>query len=352
METKIIEIKAPAKSSIAACEACKALRKGEIISFPTETVYALAGASSLPQVETKLYQLKERPKDKPFAFMVSSKEMISGLVSEISTIGERLIKRCLPGPLTLVFETKGATVGIRMPQDPIALDIIKGSCAPLISTSANLSGEQPAVSGKEVISQFRGKIGLIIDAGESKYKRASTVVLISANRWKILRRGVLSEKALRRCANTVILFVCAGNTCRSPLAEGICKNLLAEIIGVSPDNLEENGYTVTSAGTSASSPAPASENAIRIARDFGVDLTNHLSQPLTGQMVEAADRIFVTEKHQIEYLKEFSRVAYRKSELLGLDGEDIPDPAGGTIDDYRICASRIERALKARVEQL
>jgi protein-tyrosine phosphatase len=221
-----------------------------------------------------------------------------------------------------------------------------------LSTSANLSGQQPAVTGKEVVDQFRGRISVIIDAGETRFKGPSTVILISGNRWKILRQGVLSEHAVRRSANCIILFVCAGNTCRSPLAECICKSLLAEIVGVSIDRLEDNGYTVMSAGISCGGAMPASEMAIQIGREYGIDLTNHLSQRVTKEMLATADRIFVTERHQVKYLERLSGAASGTIELLSTDNEDILDPAGGTLSDYRICASRIEKALRERIDQL
>lgn len=352
MKTKIIEIKTPSDAFEAVEEARKALMKGYIISFPTETVYALAAGANIPGADELLFELKGRPKVKPFSLMVSSKGMINGLVKNISETARRLINRCLPGPLTLILETENSTVGIRMPADKIALDIIDSFGAPLISTSANLAGAPPAVSGKEVIREFDGKIGLIVDAGDTKYKTASTVVRVSGERWQILRKGALSELALRRSSNKIILFLCAGNTCRSPLAEGICRKHLCERLGVTPLELEDNGYTLISAGVSTAGAMPASENAILASRELGFDLESHLSQKVTKEMVETVDKIYIMEGRQAEALRELSDQGVGKIEILDPNGMDIIDPAGGALEDYRMCASKIESAVKERIRQL
>jgi len=352
LETRILKPENEETVTQAVGEAVLALKRGDVISFPTETVYALAGAARSPDMEDRLFELKQRPKHKPFSFMVCSSGMIEDLVGSVSTLGKRVISRCLPGPLTIVFGTDDGGIGVRMPSEDMALRIIDGVGGPLLSTSANISGEPAAASGKEVIRQLGGRIALIIDGGETLYKEASTVVEIRGSKWKILRQGVLGESAFRRCANKIVLFVCTGNTCRSPLAEALCKKLLAERVGVSPEKLEENGYTIISAAISGADAMPASGNAVMVGREFGVDLENHLSQRLTKEIVDNVDKIYVTEKSQIRHLKELSDKSDEKIEPLVPGGEDIVDPAGGTLDDYRICVSKIEMALKERIEEL
>src|SRR5260370_30563389 len=94
-------------------------------------------------------------------------------------------------------------------------------------------------------------LAVVIDDGPSRYGKASTVVQVNGNTWEVLREGVVSEAELKRQAAKLIVFVCTGNTCRSPMAEGLCKKLLAERLGCALEELPERGFVVLSAGLAA-----------------------------------------------------------------------------------------------------
>src|SRR5205085_3304261 len=119
-----------------------------------------------------------------------------------------------------------------------------------------------------------------------------TVVRVAGEKWSILREGVATERTLRRLAGDVFLFICTGNTCRSPMAEALFRKMLAEKLQCTEDDLVDRGYVVASAGLAAAPGAPPSPEAVQILRTRGVDLQSHESQPVTARLLHQADAIY------------------------------------------------------------
>lgn len=140
---------------------------------------------------------------------------------------------------------------------------------------------------------------------------------------------------------TVILFVCTGNTCRSPLAEGLCKQLLAQRVGCDPALLPERGYRVLSAGVAASPGDPAAEPAIDVAHGFGVDLSLHRSRPVNPELLASATHVVtMTHAHAVALSYRYPGIGPQTVPLCGAQG-DLPDPIGGSHEHYRECADAI-----------
>src|SRR5262249_19759664 len=155
---------------------------------------------------------------------------------------------------------------------------------PLVLTSANVSGKPPAVSAAEVLdaaTEMTGEVDLVIDDGQCLFGQPSTVVQLVGNEWRILREGMLTKDMLNRQSACVIVFLCTGNTCRSPMAEALCKKMLAEKIGCSVAELPQKGYIVLSAGIAAVPDVAASAEAQELVKARGADLSSHLSQPIS-----------------------------------------------------------------------
>ena len=148
----------------------------------------------------------------------------------------------------------------------------------------------------------------------------------------------------RRPTRTV-LFVCTGNTCRSPLAEGLAKRLLAEGLGCTPDELATRGWGVGSAGVAALPGDAPSPEAVAVAAEFGFDLAGHRSRPLTPELLAGAtDVVAVSRGHAAILAAYFGGVGPPPVLLGGPDG-DLPDPVGGDEDEYRRCAAAIRAHL-------
>src|SRR5262249_56414815 len=129
----------------------------------------------------------------------------------------------------------------------------------------------------------------ILDDGPCRFGRSPTVVRVDGDRWEVLHDGLITREQLQVQAACWIVFVCTGNTCRSPLAEALCKKLLADRLGCTVEELPARGYYVASAGVSALGGGPAAAEAEQVARSFGADLSTHRSQPLTMELAARAD---------------------------------------------------------------
>lgn len=349
-------------------EAVETLRAGQVVAFPTETVYGLAADAGSPEAVERLVHCKGRPEDKPMALALSDPLDLPQWVPHPSLLARRLSRRCWPGPLTLVFAGgfdvsrlpaevhryvcgKG-TLGIRIPAHEAILAVIDMLGRPVVLTSANRSGEPDAVTGQQVVEALGEAIPLVIDSGPTRYGKPSSVVMIEDGQWKMLREGVVSADTLAQLTGTMILFVCTGNTCRSPLAETLCKKMLAERLGCAPEELSKKGFLVRSAGLGALPGAPATEEAVAVAQARGADLSRHATRTLTDRLILQADYVFAMTRSHLAALEELNFTDGPKIELLCPDGSDIEDPVGGDRERYERCAEQIESCLRSRLPQL
>lgn len=181
-------------------QAATLIKRGEVIAFPTETVYGLGADAFNEKACRKIFELKGRPNNKPLTFHVASYQMIES-IAEITPIANRLIKKFLPGPLTLILKGKFTpSIGIRMPDNDIALKLIKVANCPIAAPSANPSGMNPPITATEVYDYFGEKIPLIIDGGKCKFSFNSTIISL-INEPTIIRRGAVNESEIFRVIN-------------------------------------------------------------------------------------------------------------------------------------------------------
>ncbi len=192
------------------------IKKGEVVAFPTETVYGLGADALNPQAVKKIFEVKGRPADNPIIVHISDIEQLHELTAEIPPIARKLAEKFWPGPLTLLFKKKTnispivtgglETIAIRMPRNKIALSLIDYSGTPIAAPSANLSGRPSPTTAHHVISDFNGKIPLILDGGPTPIGVESTVVNILTEPPIILRPGGVTAEQLRTILPTVTIY--------------------------------------------------------------------------------------------------------------------------------------------------
>ena len=345
--------------------AVEALAEGKLVALPTETVYGVAASALNEDAVARLIRIKGRERGHPFTLAIRSAEDALDYVPELSPVARRLARRCWPGPLTLVLNdthpeslvrqlppgVRGAVspegrVGLRVPAHDLALSVLRLTAGPLALTSANRSGAEETVTGQDVVRALGDGVDLVLDDGRSKFGQPSSVVHVEGNLVRVLRTGVISRTALRRLASFILLFVCTGNTCRSPMAEVLMRRRVAERLGCAPGELEDRGVMIMSAGIAAMAGGQASPGAMQAMAELGWDLSHHESQPLSDRLVRFADLILaMTHGHRETILSQWPSAAPR-CELVCRDQSEVADPMGGTLDDYRRCAQQIDRQLE------
>ncbi len=329
------------------------LRAGGLVAFPTETVYGIGANPAMAGAVERLLQIRGSPAEKHLTLhLADARDVPQHVPGPIPPIARRLMKRFWPGPLTIVLPTPdGRGVGLRVPANRIATDLIGRTGVPLSVPSANRSGAPPATDVEGVLKSFDGQIEWVVDGGPARFGKPSTVVRIRGRACEVLREGAIPRSLITELAYTTILFVCTGNTCRSPMASALFRTKLARRHGWSEDDLESHGYRIISAGTAALPGGPASPAAMDAVREHGASLEGHVSQPVTVTMVEEADAVYVMTESHLRTLREWVPGSAEKIRLADPGGSDVEDPMGGSQVQYRECATRLNRCLESAVQE-
>ena len=233
MNTQIYKIDSKAVDHQKMEEAAQLIRSGELVAFPTETVYGLGADALNPQASKKIYAAKGRPSDNPLIVHIARFEDLEEIAKEVPQEAKKLADAFWPGPLTMIvnknekvpYETTGGmdTVAIRMPDHPVALELIRQSGCLIAAPSANTSGRPSPTLAEHVAEDLGGRIPMILDGGEVGIGIESTIIDLTEKIPMILRPGYITKEMLEAVIGTVQTDpgIIAADSTKKPKAPGM-----------------------------------------------------------------------------------------------------------------------------------
>ncbi|MGE4158024.1 MAG: Sua5/YciO/YrdC/YwlC family protein [Planctomycetota bacterium] len=316
----------------------ESLNAGEVVLFPTDTVYGLLARADVPKAIDRIYELKGRDRSKPLVRLTDRLDPRDPVIMALPPRALRVVAALWPGPLTVV----GGAEGLRWADHHDLNELLSMVQGKVVATSANLSGMPDPRSLAEVAPEIRSGVGAVHD-GACGGDRASTVVRFTSDGFSILREGPVPEEALRYLWCTRVAFVCTGNTCRSPMAEGLARHLLELRLGTK--DLSSKNLIVESAGVSAADGSGPSRHAVSAMKECGIDISGHASRNAVHLIHVPPDFLYGLTRGHVEHMRDLGL----KAETLSPEGDDVTDPIGGGLETYRKCRDEIQAHLAKRV---
>lgn len=360
MEFKTLDLESEGDADAFVAKAADRLRAGEILIHPTSTVY---GLGALPgDSDREINRLKGRPPDAPLIRLAAGLGAVRALPGvHWDDRAERLASALWPGSLTLVVDDGSEHgIAVRVDGHPLMRAILEAAGTSMSSTSLNRAGEEPALTverARAAAAELPASRlpATLLDAGDPPGKAPSTIVSLLGRRPRVLREGAVSVEQIETALGEAerprrLLFVCTGNTCRSPMAEAIARS-----------EARERGLAEVesrSAGTFAWAGQPASSLGILVARDRGLDLGGHVSTELNAEALAWADLVLGMDRGHVESARRL--LPGVRAELLteGLpaghaeQGRPVPDPIGGERETYEATFDLLDAAVKALFDRL
>jgi L-threonylcarbamoyladenylate synthase len=202
------------------------LKNGEIVAFPTETVYGLGAPIFSEKSVAKIFEAKGRPADNPLIVHIADLSQVEQIAKEIPPEFYLLAEKFFPGPLTIVLKKQAAvppivsggldTIAFRMPRHPLAKALIEAVQEPLVAPSANLSGRPSSTTSEHVMQDFEGKIAAVLDGGATAYGIESTVIFLASDQPLLLRLGAVEKEEIEEVLKKEVVLSCGKESFSSP----------------------------------------------------------------------------------------------------------------------------------------
>lgn len=359
-----IDRKKPDKTTI--FKAAKILKEGGLIIYPTDTLYGIGANVFNEKAMQKLYETKDRDFNKPVSIMVNNLKMIESLVGDLSDYEKFMAETLFPGKLTLIFPIKKENkifglhnkrkIGFRIPESVICRELIENLGEPISTTSVNISRKPSILSVQVMIREFSEKIEGILDAGFLPPSIGSTVIDLTTNPATILRYGDVTISELKERTGLdfstnftnqfVITFVCSGNICRSPMAEGIMRKVIQK-------TKFRKIVKINSAGTLNLPVSAADFKAIEVSSENNIDISKHSSKPVNVEIIRESNIIICMALNHYSYLRKKYPEFKNKIILLKqyantkqLINPSVADPIGHDMLFFNNTFSEIQREIK------
>ncbi|MFH0881827.1 MAG: Sua5/YciO/YrdC/YwlC family protein [bacterium] len=352
------EIRAGQAPASIVIEVVKRLERGEVLILPTDTVYGLHALSRNREAVERIRKIKGTAEDRALSTIYSTVVGIGRFVQLPEGVYKRKILEGWPGPVTWVLPAQpmmpkhnlgpDGTIGIRIPNNQFLRSICAALDDLVVSTSANLQGQKPPITREDIDPQLIDAADACVFQEGSLVGRPSEVKRWTPGGTEVIRTRTEQTSTSERLH---VLFVCRGNTCRSPMAEGLLRELSAESM---PGRI-----TVRSAGIDAESNMRANLYAVEALRPRGIDIHQHHTRPVTPELLEWADIVLVMTDQQLDDIHEQFPEARGKTTMLSAypdgnvaESENIIDPAGGNQDIYKNTADHLEKEIRRLLPHL